>query len=71
MRTQDFRQLKNKNVKKRPTAFAAGTEEASSSGAPAVGEATGGLFPWAQPVQSGNRLTEAAGSGGTGSAGSG
>eukprot|EP00971_Amphidinium_carterae_P257363 5109172-Amphidinium_carterae.1 len=71
MRTQDCRQLKNKKVKKRPTGFAAGTEAASSSGVPPVGEATGGLFPWAPPVQSGNRLTEAAESSRTGSAGSG
>eukprot|EP00971_Amphidinium_carterae_P105748 2094252-Amphidinium_carterae.1 len=70
-RTQDCRQLKSRKHKKRPICFAAGIEEASSSGVPPAGEATGGLFAWAQPVQSGNRLMEAAESGRTGSAGSG
>eukprot|EP00971_Amphidinium_carterae_P009544 188376-Amphidinium_carterae.1 len=60
MRTQDCRQLKTRKHKNRPTGFAAGTEEASLSGVPPAGEAAGGLFPWASPVQSGHRLTEAA-----------
>eukprot|EP00971_Amphidinium_carterae_P209461 4155071-Amphidinium_carterae.2 len=50
MRTQDCRQLKIKRVKKRPTGFAAPSEAASPSGGPPVGEAAGGLFPWASNV---------------------
>eukprot|EP00971_Amphidinium_carterae_P190054 3772688-Amphidinium_carterae.1 len=63
MRTQDCRQLKTKKHKKRPTGFTAGTEQASSSGVPTAGEATGGPFPLASIVKSGNRLTAADGSG--------
>eukprot|EP00971_Amphidinium_carterae_P031044 611017-Amphidinium_carterae.1 len=59
MRTQDCRQLKIKKVKKRPTGYAAGTEEASSRGVPPAGEATGAPFPWASNVPSGNRRTKA------------
>eukprot|EP00971_Amphidinium_carterae_P046762 921319-Amphidinium_carterae.1 len=68
MRTQDCRQLTIKKVKKRPTGFAAETEEASSSGVP--GEATGGLFLWASTVQPSNRRTREAEPGSTGSASS-
>eukprot|EP00971_Amphidinium_carterae_P016919 334019-Amphidinium_carterae.1 len=71
MRAQDCRQLKIKKVKTRPTGFAAGAEEASSSGVPPAGEATGGPFPWANNVLSPNRRTGAVESGGTGSTGAG
>eukprot|EP00971_Amphidinium_carterae_P225834 4479302-Amphidinium_carterae.1 len=50
MRTQDCRELKIKRVKKRPTGFATTSEVASSSGVPPVGEAIGGLLPWARTV---------------------
>eukprot|EP00971_Amphidinium_carterae_P042164 828304-Amphidinium_carterae.1 len=66
MRTQDCRQLKIKKVKKRPTGSAAGTEEASSSGVPPAGEATGAPFPWPSNVPCGNRRAKAGESGGLG-----
>eukprot|EP00971_Amphidinium_carterae_P171101 3391005-Amphidinium_carterae.2 len=66
---QDCRQLKIKKVKKRPTGFDAGTEEASSSGVHPAGEATGGLLPWANNVLSGNRRTGTVESGVAGSTG--
>eukprot|EP00971_Amphidinium_carterae_P206125 4090702-Amphidinium_carterae.1 len=44
-------------------------DNSSSSGVPPAGEATGGPFPWANNVLSGNRHTRAAESGRTGSAG--
>eukprot|EP00971_Amphidinium_carterae_P043293 851777-Amphidinium_carterae.1 len=65
MRTQDCRQLQIKRVKKRPTAFAATTDAASSSGVnPAC---TSGLFPWASAVLPGNRNTGEVEPGETGS----